>query len=67
MISSPHQPAMLSRLAGTLRSTSSMMTITVATGDEHDELFAEQAKRYPQFAAEAKTDRTIPVIILERA
>jgi deazaflavin-dependent oxidoreductase (nitroreductase family) len=41
---------------------------TVATGDERDELFAEQAKRYPQFAAyQAKTDRTIPVIILERA
>jgi deazaflavin-dependent oxidoreductase (nitroreductase family) len=41
---------------------------TVATGDERDELFAEQAKRYPQFAEyAAKTDRTIPVIILERA
>jgi deazaflavin-dependent oxidoreductase (nitroreductase family) len=41
---------------------------TVATGDERDELFAEQAKHYPQFAAyQAKTDRTIPVIILERA
>jgi deazaflavin-dependent oxidoreductase (nitroreductase family) len=39
----------------------------VATGDERDELFAEQAKRYPQFAEyAAKTDRTIPVIILER-
>jgi hypothetical protein len=34
-----------------------------------DELFAEEAKHYPQFAAyEAKTERTIiPVIILERA
>jgi deazaflavin-dependent oxidoreductase (nitroreductase family) len=40
---------------------------TVATGDERDELFAEQAKRYPQFAQyEAKTERTIPVIVLER-
>jgi deazaflavin-dependent oxidoreductase (nitroreductase family) len=41
---------------------------TVATGGERDELFAEQAKRYPQFAEyETKTDRTIPVIVLERA
>jgi deazaflavin-dependent oxidoreductase (nitroreductase family) len=40
----------------------------VATGDERDELFAEQAKRYPQFAEyAAKTERTIPVIVLERA
>jgi deazaflavin-dependent oxidoreductase (nitroreductase family) len=40
---------------------------TVATGAERDELYAEQAKRYPQFEAyEAKTERTIPVIILER-
>ncbi len=41
---------------------------TVATGGERDELFAEQAKRYPQFAEyETKTERTIPVIVLERA
>jgi deazaflavin-dependent oxidoreductase (nitroreductase family) len=40
----------------------------VATGNERDELFAEQAKRYPQFAEyAAKTERTIPVIVLERA
>jgi deazaflavin-dependent oxidoreductase (nitroreductase family) len=41
---------------------------TVATGDERDRLFAEQKRRYPQFAEyETKTDRTIPVIVLERA
>ena len=41
---------------------------TVATGAERDELFAEQATRYPQFATyEANTERSIPVIILERA
>jgi hypothetical protein len=35
---------------------------------ERDKLFAEQTKRYSQFAAfEAKTERAIPVIILERA
>jgi deazaflavin-dependent oxidoreductase (nitroreductase family) len=41
---------------------------TVATGAERDELFAEQAKRYPQFAKyEANTQRTIPVVVLDRA
>jgi deazaflavin-dependent oxidoreductase (nitroreductase family) len=41
---------------------------TVATGEERDRLFGEQAKRYPQFAQyEANTERTIPVIVLERA
>jgi deazaflavin-dependent oxidoreductase (nitroreductase family) len=41
---------------------------TVATGEERDRLFGEQAKRYPQFAEyEANTERTIPVIVLERA
>jgi deazaflavin-dependent oxidoreductase (nitroreductase family) len=39
----------------------------VATGEERDELYAEQARRYPQFGEyQAGTDRTIPVVILER-
>ena len=38
-----------------------------ATGDERERLFAEQAGRYGQFATyQANTDRTIPVIVLER-
>lgn len=41
---------------------------TVATGDERDELFAEQAQRYPQFTEyEANTERPIPVVVLERS
>lgn len=38
-----------------------------ATGEERDRLFAEQAGRYGQFAKyQTNTDRTIPVIVLER-
>ncbi|MBA3691281.1 MAG: nitroreductase family deazaflavin-dependent oxidoreductase [Actinobacteria bacterium] len=38
-----------------------------ATGEERDRLFAEQAGRYGQFATyQTNTDRTIPVIVLER-
>ncbi len=38
----------------------------VAEGEEHDLLYAEQARRYPQFAKyQEGTDRTIPVVILE--
>lgn len=40
----------------------------VATGDERDRLYAEQARRYPQFAEYAQsTTRTIPVVVLQRA
>ena len=39
----------------------------VTEGEERDRLYAEQAKRYPQFAEyETKTTRTIPVVALER-
>lgn len=35
-------------------------------GPERDALYAEQAELYPQFAEyEQKTDRTIPVVVLE--
>ena len=38
----------------------------VAGGDERDELYARQAKLYPQFADYAqKTTREIPVVVLE--
>jgi deazaflavin-dependent oxidoreductase (nitroreductase family) len=38
----------------------------VAEGEEHDQLYAEQSRRYPQFAKyQEGTDRTIPVVILE--
>ena len=38
----------------------------VAEGEEHDQLYAELSKRYPQFAKyQEGTDRTIPVVILE--
>jgi deazaflavin-dependent oxidoreductase (nitroreductase family) len=38
----------------------------VAEGEERDRLYAEQSRRYPQFAEYQKgTDRTIPVVILE--
>ena len=37
------------------------------TGDERDRLYAIQAERYPGFAEyEQKTDRTIPVVALDR-
>ncbi len=40
----------------------------VVEGAERDRLFAEQKRRMPAFAEyESKTDRTIPVIVLERA
>ena len=40
---------------------------TVATGEERDRLFARQKALRQQFAEyEAKTTRTIPVIVLER-
>ena len=38
----------------------------VTEGEEHDQLYAEQSRRYPQFAKyQEGTDRTIPVVILE--
>jgi deazaflavin-dependent oxidoreductase (nitroreductase family) len=38
----------------------------VPEGEERDRLYAEQSKRYPQFAKyQEGTDRTIPVVILE--
>lgn len=40
---------------------------SVARDAERDELYARQAKQYPQFADyQAKTSRRIPVVILER-
>lgn len=40
----------------------------VATGQERDALYAEQSRRYPMFAEyQEGVDRTIPVVILERA
>ncbi len=40
----------------------------VTEGEERDRLFAEQSRRYPQFAEyAANTTREIPVIALERA
>ena len=39
----------------------------VAEGEERDDLFTEQARRYPQFQGyQDKIERTIPVVILER-
>lgn len=41
---------------------------TVAEGQERERLFEEQKKRYPQFGEyETKTNRKIPVVILEKA
>ena len=41
---------------------------TVLTGAERDRLYAKQAELYPGFAEyEAKANRTIPVVALERA
>jgi deazaflavin-dependent oxidoreductase (nitroreductase family) len=38
----------------------------VAEGEERDRLYAEQSRRYPQFAKyQEGTDRTIPVVVLE--
>ncbi|MCJ7436941.1 MAG: nitroreductase family deazaflavin-dependent oxidoreductase [Acidimicrobiia bacterium] len=40
---------------------------TIVEGDERDRLFRKQAELYPGFAEyEAKTDRVIPVVILDR-
>jgi deazaflavin-dependent oxidoreductase (nitroreductase family) len=40
---------------------------TIATGEEHERLFATQAALRPQFAGyQAGTTRVIPVIVLER-
>lgn len=42
-------------------------TATVITGEERDQLYAIQAERSPNFGEyQAKTDRKIPVIALER-
>jgi deazaflavin-dependent oxidoreductase (nitroreductase family) len=46
------------------------VTVTELTGIERDEIYAEQARRYPGFGEyEAKTKgiRTIPVLALKRA
>ena len=44
------------------------MRAVVAEGEERDRLYAEQSRRYPQFAKyQEGTDRTIPVVILEPA
>ena len=41
--------------------------VTEATGDERDRLYDAQAAQMPNFADYAKaTDRTIPVLVLER-
>jgi F420H(2)-dependent quinone reductase len=40
---------------------------TVVEGPERDRLYAEQARRFPPFSEyQAKTTRTIPVIVLNR-
>jgi deazaflavin-dependent oxidoreductase (nitroreductase family) len=42
-------------------------TAVEVTGAEHDELYAEQERRMPQFSEyKANTDRVIPVIALRR-
>lgn len=44
------------------------VTARVAEGEERDRLWNRQKELSPQFAAyEAKTTRTIPVVVLERA
>jgi deazaflavin-dependent oxidoreductase (nitroreductase family) len=43
------------------------VTATVLEGAERDRVFAEQARRYPAFAEyQAGTERTIPVVALDR-
>jgi deazaflavin-dependent oxidoreductase (nitroreductase family) len=43
------------------------VTATVLKGAERDRVFAEQARRYPGFAEyQAGTERTIPVVALDR-
>jgi deazaflavin-dependent oxidoreductase (nitroreductase family) len=44
------------------------VTVTELTGDERDQVFAEQARRYPgfaQYAAKAEGIRLIPVLALD--
>lgn len=42
-------------------------TAKPVTGEERDRLYAKQAERYPQFGEyQARTERKIPVIALER-
>jgi len=44
------------------------MRARVAQGEERDRIFSQQKKVMPGFADyEAKTDREIPVVLLERA
>ncbi|MEE3853119.1 nitroreductase family deazaflavin-dependent oxidoreductase [Gordonia sp. LSe1-13] len=46
------------------------VAVTEVTGDDRDEIYGEQAKRYPGFAEyESKTEgiRTIPVLALRRS
>ena len=44
------------------------VTARVAEGDEREQLWSKQKERAPQFAEyEAKTDRVIPVVVLEPA
>src|SRR5579885_2349229 len=43
------------------------VTATVVTGEERDRIYAEQSKRYPNFAEyQEKTTRRIPVVELKR-
>ncbi|HZO71053.1 MAG TPA: nitroreductase family deazaflavin-dependent oxidoreductase [Ktedonobacteraceae bacterium] len=43
------------------------VTATVVTGEERDRIYAEQSKRYPNFAEyQEKTSRRIPVVELKR-
>jgi len=43
------------------------MTASVVDRSERDRVYTEQASRYPGFAEyEAKTDRVIPVVALDR-
>jgi deazaflavin-dependent oxidoreductase (nitroreductase family) len=43
------------------------VTAVVTTGEERDQLYAQQAQKNPGFAAyQEKTTRQIPVIVLER-
>jgi len=43
------------------------VTAVEVTGEERDALYAEQSRRWPNFADyQAKTDRKIPVIALQR-
>ena len=43
------------------------VTATVLVGEERDRIYAEQASRYPGFADyQARTQRTIPVVALDR-